>query len=195
MNNDEQSVEDYAPVLLKLLQSVLSYHDTAIWDLLMRYRNNVEDYFARMGLQLILNEEDGYAYLEQPRVDADGRPNRLPRLTRQRPLTFEQTLLAVLLRERLDQHDQQFDGEENLILSTQDIYDMMITFLDNLSDERKSIDQVSRYIKQLMKLGLLRQRKKGEDKFIVERVIKSRITSDVLSELKQKLMQQENHNE
>lgn len=183
------SVEPYAPVLLKLLQSVLSHHDTSTWELLMRYRTSIEEYFARIGLRLILNEESGYAYLEQPREDEDGRPNKLPRLTRQRSLTFEQTLLAVLLRERLDEHDQQFDGDENLILSIQDIYEMMRAFLTEASDERRTVDQVGRYIRQLIKLGLLRQVRKGEDKFLVERVIESRITSDVLNELKQKLMQ------
>lgn len=187
---DEHTVEPYAPVLLKLLQSVLSYHDSATWELLMRHRTAIETYFGRMGLTLILNEADGYAYLEQPREDEDGRPNGLPRLTRQRTLTFEQTLLAVLLRERLDEHDQQFDGDDNLILSAQDIYEMMQTFLEQLSDERRTKKQVSSYIRQLIKLGLLRQIRKREDKFLVERVIKSRVTSDVLRDIKEKLMQQ-----
>lgn len=186
---NETQIEEYAPVLLKLLSSVLTQHDTSTWDLLMRYRISIEDYFARMGLTLILNEGDGYAYLEQPRVDADGRPNRLPRLTRQRQLTFEQTLLAVLLRERLDEHDQQFDGGSDLILSSQDIYEMMSVFLEEASDERRTRDQVARYIKRLVDLKLLRELRKGEDKYLVERVIKSRITSDVLNELKEKLMQ------
>ncbi|MEL6526480.1 MAG: DUF4194 domain-containing protein, partial [Chloroflexota bacterium] len=84
---------------------------------------------------------------------------------------------------------QKSEGVGNLIMSVQDIYEMMGAFMDDLSDERKSIDQVSRYSKQLVRLGLLRPYGKSKDRFIVERVIKSRITSDVLNDLKEKLKQ------
>ncbi|MEL6407681.1 MAG: DUF4194 domain-containing protein [Chloroflexota bacterium] len=184
----EQPVEEYAPVLLKLLQSVVNDHDTATWELLMRYRSSIENYFSRMGLRLVLSENYGYAYLEQPREDEDGNPIKLPRLTRRSRLTAKQTLLAILLREKLDEHDQRFDSDSYLILSTDEIYTMMSPFLEEVSDERRSRDHVNRDVNRLIKIGLLSQIRK-ENKFRVERVIMSRITSDVLNELKEKLKQ------
>ena len=65
----------------------------------------------------------------------------------------------------------------------------MNAFLEDLSDERRTQKEVSRYMKQLIRLGMLRQVRKREDKYLVERVIKSRITSDVLRDIKEKLMQ------
>src|SRR5260370_34864913 len=93
------AVMPYVPVVLKLLQNTLFSDETASWNLLLSYLTPVQEYFARIGLEARGHEEDGYAYLHQPALEADeGQSVVLPRLTRRAHLTYQTTLLAVRLR-------------------------------------------------------------------------------------------------
>src|SRR5260221_13715812 len=105
------AVMPYAPAVLKLLQNPLFSDETASWNLLLSYLTPVQEYFARIGLQVGVNEEDGYAYLHQPALEDDeGQTIVLARLTRRDRLTYHTTLLSVLLREWLVQIDaSQYD--------------------------------------------------------------------------------------
>src|SRR5260221_7135624 len=97
------AVMPYAPAVLKLLQNPLFSDETASWNLLLSYLTPVQEYFARIGLEVRVHEEDGYAYLHQPALEDDeGQSVVLPRLTRRDHLTYQTTLLCVLLRELLD---------------------------------------------------------------------------------------------
>src|SRR5258707_13508242 len=98
------AVMPYAPVVLKLLQNPLFSDETASWNLLLSYLTPVQEYFARIGLEVRVHEEDGYAYLHQPALEDDeGQSVVLPRLTRRDHLSYQTTLLCVLLREWLAQ--------------------------------------------------------------------------------------------
>src|SRR5260221_13371496 len=97
------AVMPYAAAVLKLLQNPLFSDETASWNLLLSYLTPVQEYFARIGLEVCVHEEDGYAYLHQPALEDDeGQSVVLPRLTRRDHLTYQTTLLCVLLREWLD---------------------------------------------------------------------------------------------
>lgn len=184
MNFDR--IEKYAPAVLKLLRGVLSIDDGEAWERLLTDQVQVRQYFEKIGLELFLHEPDGYAFIRQPDTDNDGQPLGLPRLTRRTSLTFGQTLLCVLLREKLDDFDTSMQDSPYLILSVNDIYQMMQPFLKQRSDERKLEDQVKRNITRITELGFLR-RLPDSDEYIVQRVIKSRVDSERLTELKAKL--------
>src|SRR5260370_23198232 len=104
----------FARVILKLVQNPLFSDESSSWNLLLSYLTPVQEYFARIGLEVRVNEEDGYAYLHQPALEDDeGQSVVLPRLTRRDRLTYHTTLLCVLLREWLDQFEATHlhDGE------------------------------------------------------------------------------------
>lgn len=179
--------QPYARVVLKLLQGVISIDDRTDWDLLLLYQTEVRQHFDSIGLSLILAEGDGYAYLIQPREDSDGQKIDLPRLTTSRALTFEQTLLCVLLRERLDEHENQMGANDTLILTVGDIYEMMSAFLERHSDERRTENRVRGYISQLVGLGLLQEVRDHTDTYRVQRIIKSRVNADILQSVRDRL--------
>src|SRR5258706_10741466 len=98
------TVMPYAPVVLKVLQNPLFSDESGSWNLLLSYITPVQEYFSRIGLEVRIHEEDGYAYLHQPALEDDeGQTITLPRLTRRDRLTYHTTLLCVLLREWLHQ--------------------------------------------------------------------------------------------
>jgi len=85
-----------APVKVRLLQDAIYSEDDDLWELLQRYRQHLQDYFRELGLDLVVHEEDGFAYLRQlPDEETAG----LPRLTRRDKLTKGLAIIGILLRE------------------------------------------------------------------------------------------------
>ncbi len=70
------AIMPYAPVVLKLLQNPLFSDETASWNLLLSYLTPVQEYFARIGLEVSVHEEDGYAYLHQDHRGSGARTAR-----------------------------------------------------------------------------------------------------------------------
>ena len=96
---------EWGAVAVRLLQGVV-YHDDNIdtWECLQRSVSQLTDYFAKIGLQLIVDEADAMAYLRQPDDDEIApEHDHVPRLFRRSPLTYDATLLCVLLRDELRQ--------------------------------------------------------------------------------------------
>ncbi len=87
---------------VRLLQGVIYSDDPQAWDQVLTYRSNLEDYFARIGLALVVDEADGFAYLRQWTDDErDHAGGSLPRLFRRSSLSYDVTLLLVLLRDEM----------------------------------------------------------------------------------------------
>lgn len=179
----------YAPAIIKLLQGVLTYDDTSIWNLLLQHQVALAEYFGRAGLALQIHEADGYAFLRQPdSEDADGQRLPLPRLTRRDRLSYPVTLLCVLLRERLDQFEASTPDSDRLLLSADDLRELMRPFLRERGNELMLVKKIDETVTKVVDLGFLtRQNIGGEDRWEVRRIIKARVESERLGEIKAKL--------
>src|SRR5579884_1370112 len=94
------NIVPYAGVILKLLQQPLYSDDSVYWNQLLTHYTAIEAYFAQIGLQILLFEDEGFAYLTQPDLlDDTGEPISLPRLTKRMPLSYHATILGVIMRE------------------------------------------------------------------------------------------------
>lgn len=184
------TIVPYAPVILKLLQNPLFSDETAAWNLLLSYQTPVQEHFARIGLEVRINEEDGYAYLHQPPIeDEEGQTIALPRLTRRDRLTYHATLLCVLLREWLDQFEStHLEGGKCTITDLQ-IHDLLLPFLPPRTDERAIQRRIDAAIERLIDLGLLKRLPDTDHPvyFEVRRILKARIDAEKLAEIKEKL--------
>ncbi|MBI3868059.1 MAG: DUF4194 domain-containing protein, partial [Verrucomicrobia bacterium] len=78
-----------------------------------RYHPNIENYFQEIGLNLVVHEEDGFAYLKQADMEDGG---GIPRLFRRDKLTKGVAIVGVVLRERLLQFDEKIHDESRLVL-------------------------------------------------------------------------------
>jgi len=183
---DNTKVEPYASVILKLLQEVVSTDDQKEWKLLLEHSYAIQEYFNRIGLEMYVSTTDGYAYLQQPSLDEGS--IRLPRLTRRVPLSIGQTLLLILLRERLDEFLNQPQDSSELILTEEDIYHMMEPFMPDRRDNRKLYKQITSIISQIVGMGFLKSLStERKDHYIVQRIIKSKVNSELISRLKQRI--------
>lgn len=183
------TIEAYAPVIIKLLKNIIYYDDTIHWTLLLRYPAAIREYFGKIGLRLQINEAEGYAYVEQPDADPDDEESTpLPRLTRRSPLSYYDTLLCVLLREQLQQFDARAAESSRLVLSKEQIRELVRLFLAEKSDETRLMRDIDRLIKRVENLGFLKKLKSTEgDKYEVRRILKAMVSADNLVEIKEKL--------
>ena len=92
--------------------------DQKMWQSLITLTSQVRDYVAVLGLNLIVDESEGYAFLKS-REDPEG---ALPRLVPRRQLTFDVSLMLVLLRKRMLEFDTN-SSELRLIMTEMEIKD------------------------------------------------------------------------
>lgn len=189
------AVVPYAPVVIKLLQGIVYHHDTKHWGVLLEHAAAVRAYFAQIGVEVGIDEHEGFAYLHQPEMVGDEEAQAsdlpggaLPRLARRIPLSYRATLLCVLLREELQRFDMSGAPSSRLIVSKAQIRDLMRPFLPERSDERRLLRQIDPVINQVARLGLLRELS-GPDRdfYEVGRILKAKISADTLVEIKEKL--------
>jgi hypothetical protein len=183
MSDNSIQIEPYAAAIRKLLLGVV-YHDDSVWSQLRDYELPIREYLGQIGLSLTLSDIGGFAYLEDTSRD-DDTLDSLPALTSRRSLSFPDTLLLVLLRERLDEHEMRdFDGV-SLVLSVDDMTEMTRVFLGDYADARKVEQSTERSIGRLKRYGFLTERKNGD--YQVRPVLRSKIDADELSYIKGKL--------
>jgi hypothetical protein len=179
----------YAPVVIKLLQGLVYHDDTAQWNLLLAHQSAIEEYLARIGLELLVHETDGFAYVRQPDLeDEEGQRIPLPRLTRRDKLSYHVTLLCVLLRERLDQFDASAPESDRLILSQEELRDLLRLFYQERSDERTLLRKMDASIERVVELGFLRRLSGGDgERYELRRAIRARVDAEQLAAIKGRL--------
>lgn len=175
----------YAPLILKLLQGIV-YYDDKQWEQLISYAAPVRHHFAGIGLELHLDEAEGYAYLTQPEDEESS--DNLPRLVRRMPLTYNATLLCVLLRESLQQFDARSPDEPRHILSRDQIQEMMQFFFVEQTDMTRLERQIDSAIRQVENIGFLKMlNNENEELYEVRRIIKAKISADTLADIRDQL--------
>lgn len=176
-------IAPYAPAVLRLLQGPLSSDDTGPWNILLSYETPVRQYLAVIGLDLTLNEPDGYAFLRQPEWEGeDGQKIALPRLTRRDRLRYHVTLMCALLRERLDQFEASTPETDRLVITANELRDMLRPFVRERGDERALLKKIDETANRVVELGFLR-RFGSDNRYEVRPILKARIGSDALAEL------------
>jgi len=68
---DKHNILPYTPVLIKLLKGPVEYLEKTAWEQLLQYQVELTRFLQQLGLVLVLEKEDGYAYLEQMRLDEE----------------------------------------------------------------------------------------------------------------------------
>lgn len=176
-------------VLIQLFKGVL-YQDKSpeLWRDLLIFQGAVRDYFAVIGLQVLIDETEGYAFLRQcpEATDEEAGTPALPPLVQRRQLSYPVSLLCVLLRKKLIEQDAA-GGETRVILSREQIVDMMRVFLSEGSNEAKTVEQIESHLRKVVDYGFLRRLKGDEERFEVRRIIKALVDADWLGDLAEKL--------
>jgi hypothetical protein len=175
--------EELPGVVTRLFRGVVyDESDEKVWQSLIALESQARDYVAVLGLDLILDETEGYAFLRS-REDPDG---TLPRLIPRRRLTFDVSLLLALLRGRLLEFDTN-SSELRLIMSGQEIADMVAVFLRESRKQARILDRLGANIKKVVELGFLRKLRGQADTYEVARILKAYVDAQWLEEFDARL--------
>jgi hypothetical protein len=183
------AAHDLSSLVIPLLKGVLYRDDDAsLWSALLDLQARVRDYVAVLNLELVLDEAEGYAFLRSRPTGEDSTASALPRLVPRRPLSFPVSLLLALLRKKLAESDAG-GGDTRLILSREQIVELIRVFLPAGSNETKLIDQIETHVNKIVELGFLRRLKPAAGKregqaaaFEVQRILKAFVDAQWLAD-------------
>lgn len=186
--NPIEASADLSALLIALLKGVLyQENDAAQWGALLQLQARVRDYVAVLGLELVLDEAEGYAFLRaRPESDDEAAP-KLPRLVARRPLSFPVSLLLALLRKKLAEFDAG-GGDTRLVLTRDELVEVVRVFLPDSSNEARLIDQIETHLNKIVELGFLRRLKTaGAHSYEVRRILKAFVDAQWLAEFDARL--------
>lgn len=180
---------ELSAVVVPLLKGVIYQEDNpGLWSALLNLQARVRDYVAVLGLELMLDESEGYAFLRAKPEDDDEQAARLPRLVARRQLSFAVSLLVALLRKKLAESDAG-GGETRLILSRDEVVELVRVFLPTGSNETRLIDQVDTHLNKVVELGFVRRLRGQEKMFEVRRIIKAFVDAQWLADFDRRLIE------
>lgn len=183
-NGADASTSGLSDALVALLKGVI-YADSSpqLWRSLLNLQGGVRDYVRLLGLEMVIDEAEGYAFLRQAVADEDDGGDSPRTLIPRRPLSYPVSLLLVLLRKRLAQHDARA-GETRLVLTRDQIVEMLRTFLAAGPNEAKLEDQIDRHIARIEELGFLKAvKEEGQELYEVRRILRAFVNADWLAGL------------
>lgn len=180
----EGGTPDLSLVLVQLFRGPL-YQDShdKLWPMLLKLRAAVSDHVAMLGLQVDIDESEGYAFLRSRPDDEDA---SIPRLVHRRSLSFHVSILLALLRKRLAESDAS-SADPRLVLSRDQIVEMLRLFLPQSSNDARLVDNVDAHINKVIELGFLRRLRNEPDRFEVRRILRAFVDAQWLHDFDNRL--------
>ena len=171
---------DLSLVVTSLMKGVV-YRDSheKAWRHLLPLQSQVRDYVAIIGLTVVVDEAEGYAFLRSRPDDENSDAPSIPRLVARRSLSFHVSLLLALLRKKLAEFDARGD-DTKLVLSRAQIVELTRVFLAPSSNEARLVDQIDATLTKVVDLGFLR-RVRDSDAYEVRRILKAFVDAQWLA--------------
>ena len=168
--------------------------DKQLFESLVRQEREVEEFCRRLFLRLVVDHESGYAYVrslteEELPQNAGQRP---PQLLTKRALPFYDSMVLILLRQRLLEFE--LSGQfGRLVLERSEILTMVKTFVHNVNNDKRLDDNLNKAIDNLCSLGLLGKNKsaaasstkkadRNMERIEVKRIISVIVTPEILKQ-------------
>ena len=189
METIQRQIAPFAKAAVKLLQGPVFEDQKEIWDELLQNEVLLIRYFEQIALELIIDKKDGYAYLKQIELNETGATIGL---VRRMPLSYELTLVCVLLREWLLEFESDDLETANLYITLKEFRDRIELFFKEKANELKFVKELNKYIAECEKMGFLKliyqdTINPDENRYEVRRILKARITNEELERFKNQL--------
>ncbi len=185
MRHLEQNSTPYSKAIVRLLKSTVE-RTSNVWEDVINYQQEIQEYIGQIGLELIVKKDEGFAFVKQLE---DNEGNTLGLVTR-RQIGFETSIVLVVLRQSLEEFDSnptQLATEK--FITDSEIKDELELFLQEGYNKLKFQKDLDKYIRNAVDLGYLKEigKKENETKYQIHRIIKEKITLDILQDFQNKL--------
>lgn len=189
MNPLHENIKPYSRAIVKLLKGTINKNDI-IWDDILNYQNEIQEYISKIGLELIVKENDGFAFLKQFEIDNE---NNTIGIASRRQVGFETSIVLVILRQIIEEFESDptdFSVTEKYITESE-LKEQIAFFLPEKFNMAKFLNDLKKYIENVEKLGYLKEAGSSlnEKKYKIHKIIKEKVTLDILNEFKENLKQ------
>jgi len=186
--------KNWSGAAVRLLQGVVYQDDQeAVWETLLNSHAELTNYFATIGLSVIVDEVNAMAYLRQNDEPIEGKAETvLPRLFRRQPLSYDQTLLCVLLREELRQFEETDVQNARCIVPQSELLSVWQAFFPDSNDTVKLNRSLSAALRKLEELRFVKHFEKEPPTWEVCRILKARLPLNELEIIRQNLLAEVN---
>jgi hypothetical protein len=185
MNSLNQNIKPYSKAIIRLLKATVE-RSSNVWDDIINYQIEIQEYISQIGLELIVKKDEGFAYVKQFE-DNDGKTYGL---IQRRKIGFETSIILVVLRQSLED----FDSNPTQLVNEKFITDIEIKeelefYLQETYNTLKFQKDLDKYLRNVVDLGYLIEinTKDNSVKYQIHRIIKEKITLDVLKDFQSKL--------
>lgn len=188
-SNSFPEFREWSIAAVHLLRGVLYADDTRTWDIVLSSRSQLESYFARLGLLLVIDEPEGLTYLRQ--LSEDEVPEgyeALPKLIRKTRLGYDATLLCVLLRDELRRFEEEEIHDERCVVEAASLFEHWKTFFPAQQDEVRQRRDLAAALRKLDELGFVRKFSDEPEAWEVRRILKARLPAAELENLRAQLL-------
>jgi hypothetical protein len=189
LRGDIPQLEPWSAAAVRLLQGAVYAEDGGIWGVLLSSQVPLKSYFARIGLLLVIDEPEGLAYLRQ--LTEDELPeglDSLPRLFRKTRLSYDETLLCVLLRDELRRFEEEDLSNERCVVGTAAVFERWRGLMPAQHDEVRLRRQLTGALARLEELGLVRKAGDHPPAWEIRRILKARLPVAELESLCARLL-------
>jgi hypothetical protein len=180
----------FTSVFIKLLKGPVEYVEKSTWEKLLQYKAELTTFLSQLGLTLILDEQDGYAYI---RHTITGEEDNTVTWIQRRSLTYEESVMLVLLREMMAEFEVSEATTRELIKKRREIKEYAELFFKENASRVKFLKEIDRLIDKAEENGFLDKTENhdiaDEQKFRIKKIIKARVSSEELEQFYQQLQQ------
>ncbi len=185
---DKASLLPFTPVLIKLLKGPVEYLEKSSWEQLLTYQAELTRFLQQLGLTLVLEKDDGYAYLEQTKLDEE---ENVAGWVRRIQLGYEESILLVLLRDMMAEFEVGEASTRELVKKRREIKEYAELFFKENPSRVKFIRDLDRLIDRAEEMDFLEKVENSdlvdEQKFRIKKIIKARVDNEILENFKQQL--------
>ncbi len=182
MDNDDFLFSSTVVALLKGV--VNNTGKDKLWTTIKEKRWAIEEYVSKIGLALVVHEDDGYAYLKQ-RNDED-EEKILPRLMQKRQVDFRTSLVLVLLRKEMIELNK-LGNSERFIITQTSFYETIIPYLKETTDEVKQKKEIDLVLKKVQEMGFIKILNNKDNDIEIFQLVRGFVTAQLVEDVDVKL--------
>lgn len=186
--NTQQKILPYTSVFIKLLKGPIEYVEKSTWEKLIQYKVELTTFLQQLGLTLVLDEQDGYAYVKHLQTEEEDNPVTW---IQRRALTYEESVMLVLLREMMAEFEVGEATNRELIKKRREIKEYAELFFKENASRVKFLKEIDRLIDKAEENGFLDKTEHhdlaDEQKFRIKKIIKAKVSSEELDLFYQQL--------
>lgn len=187
------NIKPYSRAIVRLLKGIVEKNDV-VWNDVLSYQSDIQDYIGTMGLELIVKKDEGFAFVKQLKLDDDKTMNLVSR----RQYGFEVSVMLIVLRQILEDFDSNPTMQAtDKYVTAAEIKEETEMFLPTSYNKVKFEKDLDTYIDRIVGFGFLVESKhqEGEKRYRIHRIIKEKVTLDDLSDFKNQLNNYDTGNE